>query len=262
MIEAVKICPPFGLRKPVSIKFEAGTFTAIIGPNGAGKSTLLRSLAGVLTLESGTINALGEPLRSASPKAQGKRVTLVSQNENPLKGFSVRQSVSLGRYPHRSPWRRESQSDREAIEAALVATDLIHLANRDVSNLSGGEFQRVRIARALAQQAPILLLDEPTASLDLGHGAQFLNLIRDIVKDRQLTVVAALHDLNLAGLFADRVVVLSEGEIYFDGPPQEALSAERLGPIYHTKLHCVAHPVSQRPQFLVHGPLESGGNTP
>ena len=262
MIEAVDICPPFGLKGPITIGFDPGTFSVLVGPNGAGKSTLLRTMAGVLLPESGTIKACGESIEDVSTREQGKRLTLLSQTENPLKGFTVRQSVALGRYPHRSPWRRESAADREAIQVALVATDLLHLSDRDVSNLSGGEFQRVRIARALAQDAKILLLDEPTASLDLGHATQCLKLIIEIVKDRQLTVVAALHDLNLAALFADRVVVINQGQIQFDGLPEEALTAHRLSPIYDTRLHCVDHPVSQRPQLLVQGPDEISKETP
>ncbi|HZO11925.1 MAG TPA: ABC transporter ATP-binding protein [Polyangiaceae bacterium] len=212
----------------VDLRLRQGELCAVLGPNGAGKSTLLRVVAGVLAPTSGTVRLQGEPAESLSRQERARRVAIVPQRCEVALGFSVREVVAMGRAPHQDGMLRERKPDREAVESALSACGLDSLRHRRVEELSGGEQKRVHIARALAQRAPILLLDEAAADLDVRHAAALYALVIREVKERGLACLATMHDLNAAGRHADRIVLLKDGRVLADGPVDSVMTAERL----------------------------------
>ncbi len=216
----------------VSFAVEHGEWVTLIGPNGAGKSTLLRAIAGLVP-HSGTIALDGRPIRKLKRRDLARRVAVVPQVPLMPSAMSVREYVLLGRTPHVSYAGREGRRDHAAVEQALVRLDLRGLAERELGTLSGGERQRAVLARALAQEAPLLLLDEPTTALDAGRQQEALELIDALRLDAGLTVVAAMHDLTLAGQYAPRLLLLSGGRIVAQGDASEvlteALVAEHYG---------------------------------
>ena len=208
-----------------------GEWVVVIGPNGAGKTTLLRAVAGLVPYE-GRISLFGEDARRLTRKELARRVALVPQVPTMPPEASVGDYVLLGRTPHVSYFGSQGRSDREVAAAALERLDLADLAHRRLDSLSGGERQRATLARALAQDAPILLLDEPTAALDLGHAQQLLELVDRLRLQSGLTVVTTLHDLVLAGQYAERLVLLAGGRVAAAGRPQDVLTREALAEHY------------------------------
>ncbi|QLD84947.1 heme ABC transporter ATP-binding protein [Natronomonas halophila] len=227
----------------VSLEVPEGQFLALVGPNGAGKTTLLRTINGLLTPDRGRVTVDGEDVTNLSTKEVGRRVATVPQETSVAFEFDVEDVVSMGRTPHRSRFTPADTADREAVEAALERTDTTRFADRSVDDLSGGERQRVLLARALAQETPVLLLDEPTASLDINHQVRTLSLARELV-DEGKTVVAAIHDLELAARFCDAMALLADGEIVAVGPPEEVLSAERLETAFGVRTAVATNPVT------------------
>ena len=207
-----------------------GEFVALVGPNGAGKTTLLRALAGLVPAE-GEIVLDGTPLAALRPRDRARLVAYLPQGHVFYWPMPVAEIVRLGREPHADPFSRASAVDRAAVEHALDATETRAFAARAVTTLSGGERARVALARALATQAPVLLADEPTASLDPRHQLVVMELLRSAARGGS-AILAVMHDLTLAARFADRVLVMSKGHIVADGPPDEALSAERLSSVF------------------------------
>lgn len=212
----------------VDLELGGGRHTCIVGPNGAGKSTLLRLMLGLLTPDRGQILLWGRTVADWPRRALARRVGVVAQDPPPRFPISVREFVEMGRHPHLRPWQRLGRVDREAVESALGRAELTELAGRSISSLSGGEQQRTKLARALAQEPRLLLLDEPTAHLDLGHGARIFGLIDRLVRERGLSAITVTHDLGLAGRFADRVVLLSAGRTVADGDARRVLTADHL----------------------------------
>jgi len=213
----------------VDLAIPSGEWLGLIGPNGAGKSTLLRSIAG-LTTYAGSITLPDNTTPTALDLA------LVPQSPLLPPGMSVAEYVLLGRTAHLGWLARESRADHQIAADVLQRLDLNRFARRAVASLSGGEAQRVVVARALAQQTPLLLLDEPTSALDVGHQANVLELVDDLRRDDGLTVVAAMHDLTTAARFADRLALLHNGELVAEGPPTEVLDATLLSEVYDTPL--------------------------
>ncbi len=213
----------------VDLAVGAGEWLGLIGPNGAGKSTLLHSMAG-LADHSGTISLSDGRTPTATDLA------LVPQSPLLPLGMSVAEYVLLGRTAHLGWLARESQADHQIASSVLRRLDLERFARRAVASLSGGEAQRVVVARALAQQSPLLLLDEPTSALDIGHQAGVLELVDDLRRSDGLTVIAATHDLTTAARFADRLALLHEGELIANGPPHDVLDASLLSRVYDTPL--------------------------
>ena len=204
----------------VDLRVERGVFLGLVGPNGAGKTTLMEVINGVQTPDSGTVRLDGDPIGRLSSRAVSQRVATVPQDTHVGFSFRAEQIVEMGRTPHRS---RLDWSDREdPVERALERTQTAALRDRTVDGLSGGERQRVLLARALAQETPALLLDEPTANLDINHQLRVLGLVRESVAD-QKAAVAAIHDLDLAARFCDRLALLSEGRIRVSGEPAAVL---------------------------------------
>lgn len=213
----------------VDLELVPGEWLGLIGPNGAGKSTLLRAIAGLVDFDGSVTLADG---RNPGPSD----IALVSQSPILPPGMTVAEYVLLGRTAHLGWLARESRSDRRIVAMVLRRLDLGDFATRNVAHLSGGEAQRVVLARALAQQAPILLLDEPTSALDLGHQMSVLELVDDLRHSEGLSVIAAMHDLSTAGRFADRLALIDHGKIVAAGPSAEVLNATMLSAVYATPL--------------------------
>jgi iron complex transport system ATP-binding protein len=214
----------------VSLEVERGEWVALIGPNGAGKTTALRALAG-LARHTGAIEIDGREVRAFGRRRLARHVALVPQLPERPPELTVAEYVLLGRTPHLGYLAVEGDDDRAAVAAALGRLDLVRFAERPVGSLSGGELQRAVLARALAQQASILLLDEPTSALDLGRQQQALELVHELRGDG-LTIVSAMHDLTLAGQYADRLVLLDRGCVAADGVAADVLSPTNLAAFY------------------------------
>lgn len=217
---------------PYSDVVEAGEWIGLIGPNGAGKSSLLRAIAGLVE-HSGTVSVNGTSLADMGDRERARHVAYVPQEPLIPSDMSVLDYVLLGRTPHIGYFGAPSRRDHTVAADVLDRLRLADFADRQLGELSGGERQRVVLARALAQEAPILLLDEPTSALDIGHQQQALELVTELRRTDHLTVISALHDLTLAGTYTDRLVMLHEGGVVASGPAAEVLTAERLGDVYH-----------------------------
>lgn len=219
----------------VSLEVERGEWVSILGPNGAGKTTLLRVLAGTIGFR-GEASIDGQRLGRLRRRDVARMVALVPQTPVVPAAMTVGEYVLLGRTPHLSPLAQEGAEDRVAAAAALTRLDLHALTDRELGSLSGGELQRAVIARALSQAAPILLLDEPTTALDIGHQQQVLELVDTLRREEGLTVVAAMHDLTLAAQYGDRIVLVDAGRIVAEGLAADVLTAETLEPLYGAKV--------------------------
>ena len=208
-----------------SVALPAGGWLGVLGPNGAGKSTLLRAIAGLVSFR-GRVRLDGRDTATMRRRELAARIAVVAQKPTVPEGATVVDYVALGRTPHISYFGSIGRRDREVVAEVLGALDLAEVASRPVATLSGGEAQRVFVARALAQEPSLLLLDEPTTSLDVGRQQDVLELIERLRRDRAVTVVTALHDLSLAGQFADRLLLLHEGNQVAEGAPSEVLTEQ------------------------------------
>lgn len=232
-----------------------GEFAGLIGPNGAGKTTLLKALAGRMRPEVGEVLLEGRPMAQRPRREVARMLAVVPQLSTPPFEFTVREIVAMGRTPHLSRLQGERAEDREAIERALALTDTGVLADRPVTELSGGEFQRVVIARALAQEAPVMLLDEPAAHLDLGHQAAIFDLLVRLNREEGRSILCVSHDLNLAAQYCDRLIVLAGGATVAEGPPEDVLTEERIADLYGARVQVDVGPHG-RPRVTL---LGSGG---
>jgi iron complex transport system ATP-binding protein len=222
----------------VSLEVERGEWVSVLGPNGAGKTTLLRVLAGTIGFR-GEARLDGRSLGRLRRREVARLVAVVPQTPVVPAAMTVAEYVLLGRTPHLAALAQEGAEDRAAASAALARLDLEDLARRELGSLSGGELQRAVIARALAQKAPILLLDEPTTALDIGHQQQVLELVDGLRHEEGLTVVAAMHDLTLASQYGDRIVLVDGGRIVAEGAAEEVLTVERLEALYGARVRVV-----------------------
>lgn len=219
--------------RDVSLSIQAGEIVSLLGPNGSGKSTLLKALIGLLPSQRGDIALWGSELRSLSSRHIARRLAFVAQGAQAPVGFTVEELVAQGRFPHRDAFfLMRPDRHRQAVERALARTGLAPLRHRPVTQLSGGERQRVWLAMAIAQEPQVLLLDEPMTYLDITHQLDILELVGQLNRDRGVTVFMALHDLNLAARFSQRVIVLSEGSIAAHGPPQQVLTPELCAEVF------------------------------
>ncbi len=238
----------------IDLDVRAGELLALVGPNGAGKSTLLGVLAGDLTPDAGHVTLLGEPLHGWSGHELALRRAVLPQQFTVAFPFTVTDVVAMGRAPHAGT--PAADSDDAVIARVLAQTDVLDLADRRFPSLSGGERARVAIAKVLAQQAPVMLLDEPTAALDLRHQEAVLQVVRERA-DAGDAVVAVLHDLGLAGAYADRIALLSHGQVAAYGTPAEVLQDEVLTEVYGHPIEVVAHPRTGSPLVLPDRPAPS-----
>lgn len=227
----------------VSVSIEPGRFVGLVGPNGAGKTTLLRTMTGAITPDRGQVQLVGTDVSSLSSRAVSQRVAVVPQESTLTFDFDVSEIIAMGRTPYQSRVHGRDRADRTAVKRAMAQTEVAEFADRSISEVSGGERQRILIARALAQDTPLLLLDEPTANLDINHQLRILNLVDDLVQEGK-TVVAAIHDLNLAARFCDELVLLNEGRLEAQAGPTEVLTASRLESTFGTNTAIASDPVT------------------
>ena len=256
LVEAEGVGFAYGRRaifEGVSLAVRPGELVVLCGPNGAGKSTLLRLLLGLHAPSAGQVRLGGAPIATLSRRQIARRAALLPQDAPVDLPLSVREAVALGRLPHLDRFQPEGAADAEAVERALEATDTAALCDRPVAELSGGERQRVHLARALAQEAPLLLLDEPIAGLDLAHQLQALDLLRTIV-DAGRGALVALHDLSLAARRCDRMILLAGGRIRADDAPAVVLTPQALEEVFGVRAE-VRLDGDGRPFVLPHEPL-------
>lgn len=242
----------------LSIEIRHGSITALVGPNGSGKSTLLKTLARLIQPRGGAVLLDGAALSMLSTAAIARTLAILPQGPSAPAGLTVGELVEQGRFPHVGALRMLRRQDHAAIREALELTGLTAFADRPVDGLSGGERQRVWIALALAQATPILLLDEPTTFLDIGHQLEVLDLIQRLNRERGLTIVVVLHDLNQAARYADRMVVLQQGQIVADGAPNEVLTPRLLARVFQVRAHILTDPTSDTPVCLPYAAIRAG----
>ncbi len=256
MLEIESLSVNYGTRpalREVCLEVRPGETLALIGPNGAGKTTLVRAASGVLKAQAGAVRVEGRDLQRLSPAERARRIAVVPQARSLPEGFTAWQTAMLGRTPHLDWLGHPGPKDHELVRWALERTGALEMAERPVSELSGGEQQRVLLARALAQDTPILLLDEPTTHLDLSYQSGLLSLVQELAGERGLAVLMALHDLNLAALYADRVALLVGGRIVAVGSPPDVLTPSRLTAAFGVTVEVIPHPEYGTPLVLPDG---------
>ncbi len=220
--------------KAVTLEVQRGEFVGILGPNGSGKTTLLLALSGVIPPRQGGIVVEGRALNRMRTRERARSMAVVAQDPDIRFPFACRDVVLMGRYPHQGRWRWNRAEDERVVERVMALTDTEALAQRLITGISGGERQRILMAKALAQETPILLLDEATSAMDVHRKLQVFRLLRELNHAGHLTVVAVLHDLNLAALFCGRLVFLKEGRVVAEGPTREVLTAATIEEVYET----------------------------
>ena len=236
--------------RDVSLCLKRGEVLGIIGPNGCGKSTLVKTIAGFLPKMGGRISICGDDVATLMRDEMARRLGVVPQQHGLLFSFTVRELVEMGRYPHRGSLSPMGEDDRRIIDNAIRDADMEALADREADHLSGGEIQRMFIARALAQQTEILLLDEPNTHLDLAHQEQVFSILKSFAKNREIGVMCVLHDMNLASEFCDRIILLSNSTIAAEGEPAEIITPEMIGRYYGVKVQVHPNPVSGKPMLI------------
>ena len=242
-----------GVLERVTFGVESGQVVALVGPNGAGKSTLIRAVSGVVPIQGGEVRINGGLLSRLSTMERARYLAVVPQARSLPPAFTVYETVMLGRTPHLGWLGRSGPHDRELVRHALEQTQMLGLAERYVGELSGGEQQRVLLARALAQDTPVLLLDEPTTHLDLQHRESLIRLIRELALHKNLAILMVLHDLNLAGLYADRMALLVAGHLQAIGSAAGVLTEENLSRVYQMPVRVIPHPDYGTPLVLPDG---------
>ena len=237
--------------KDVNMTAKEGDFVGLIGPNGSGKTTLLRVISGVLRPTSGQVLLQGKNTAKIPRAKLAKTMACLSQGLSLDLSFTVHQIISMGRSPHLSKFARETKKDFQIVAHAMELADVAHLADRLITEISGGERQRALIAMCLAQEPKILLLDEPTNHLDIAHQLSTLDLIRKLNLQTEMTVIAVFHDLNLAAEYCDKILVLSNGKVEDFGPPQNVLTTEMILKVYNAKVTTEKNPVSGKPHIIL-----------
>jgi iron complex transport system ATP-binding protein len=233
---------------------QRGEMVGLIGPNGAGKTTLLRLISGILSPSHGEVHLNGLNPGSLKRKVIAKEVAVVPQQFSLPFAYTAEEVVMLGRTPFMRPFRDSTSSDRAVIAGLMESVSINHLGRRRFSELSGGERQKVVLAMALAQEPKLLLLDEPTAHLDISHQVEILELLAQMNEKQGLTIVAAMHDLNLASAYFKRLVLLKDGAIIADGAPDQVLNPSAIAAAYSVPVHVETHPLTGAPYVVVISP--------
>ena len=235
----------------ISLEAKPGEMLGIIGPNGSGKSTLIRGITRLISPSSGQIFLDGQDVASISRLDLARLVAVVPQNPVLPELFTALEVVLMGRTPHLGLFRHEGEKDLAIVRRAMEVTQTIAFTERRIGELSGGERQRLTIARALAQEPKMILLDEPTAHLDINYQIETLDLARQLCLEQKLIVVATLHDLNLAAQYCDRLVMLSDGKIHCHGTPKAVINAQTIKEVYGAEVYVYPHPVNDLPATLI-----------
>jgi len=235
------------------VTFEAnpGEMLGIIGPNGSGKSTLIKGISRIITPSSGHIFLDGLNVAGVSRENLAKLVAVVPQNPILPELFTAFELVLLGRTPHLGLFRYETENDYAIVQHAMQLTNTIDLAERRIGELSGGERQRLTIARALAQEPQVILLDEPTAHLDINYQAETLELVQNLCRQQGLIVVSTLHDLNLAAQYCDQLVMLNNGQIHSEGTPEKVINVQAIKEVYGADVYVYPHPINKLPTTYI-----------
>lgn len=241
--------------KDVSLNVNSGEFVGIIGPNGCGKSTLLKLLTRVLPLKSGSILYKDKAITDYPLKKLYQEIAVVSQETLINFSFSVWEIVLMGRIPHLKRLQQETPRDYAIAQQALELTGTLHLKNCMIDQLSSGERQRVLIARALTQEPTLLLLDEPTAHLDIGQQVHILDLLKQLNQAQKVTIITVIHDLNSASEYCHRIILMNEGSIVQDGRPEEVITVTNIEDVYKAKVHISHHPISGKPSVAISSKL-------
>lgn len=228
--------------KKIDFRAQPGELFVILGANGAGKSTLLHAIAGQIPIRAGSVSYGGANLTQLKASARAKTLSLMPQFESKEVSLSVQEIVLLGRSPHRGWFRSWSDDDKQIVEESLRLVGLHELRERPISSLSGGEWRRMMLARALAQQCPVMLLDEPTEGLDLRFQYECLEHVRRVARERKIIAIVTLHDLNQAATFADRVGLVADGQMIANGPPTEVLTTDLISATYGLHVQILQHP--------------------
>ncbi|MER8193752.1 ABC transporter ATP-binding protein [Streptomyces microflavus] len=252
-LEARDVRLGYGDREIVpglSVTVPPGRITVIVGPNACGKSTLLRAMARLLAPSAGAVLLNARSIQEMPTKEVAAVLGILPQSPTAPEGITVSDLVGRGRYPHQGFFRRWSAEDDEAVAQALLSTDVLELADRPVDELSGGQRQRVWIAMALAQRTDILLLDEPTTFLDASHQLDVLDLLTDLNRERGVTMVAVLHDLNLACRYADHMIAMKDGRILAEGRPADIVTEELVGEVFGMRCSVIEDPASATPMVV------------
>lgn len=251
MIDVKDLCAGYGGRdiiNEIAFGAEKGEFIGIIGPNGSGKTTLLKAISRVLDLSGGGVNLEGRALSDFGQKELARLMSVVPQETAMNFSYTVADIVMMGRFPYKERFAKEDTEDYRIVREAMEVTNVAHLADRPVTDISGGERQRVIIARALAQQPKVLLLDEATSHLDINHQVEILSIVRDL--GDSVTKIGVFHDLNLAAEFCDRIVLMADGQVRAIGTPVEVLTMERLQHEYGITAMVQTNPVTGRPLIM------------
>lgn len=241
----------FPVLQDISFEIEKGDIFGIIGPNGSGKSTLIRAMSGLFTPQSGEILLQGRPLPQVSKKELARRLAVLEQEGPTPPPFTVEQIVAMGRYPWLRPLADFSEHDHQMIENVLKTLKLWDKRNQKVNTLSGGQRQLVSLARAMVQEPQILILDEPTTYLDIGHQILVMEHVRHYHLENKLTIIMVLHDLNLAGQYCQKLLLLDQGKVKTWGTREDVLEEHTLAQVYKTDLIKIEHPTLGVPQFLL-----------
>lgn len=250
------------VSRHLSLSIERGSRTALVGPNGSGKSTILKTLARLIRPLSGSVYLNGQDISRLPTREVARRMAILPQVHEVPPELTVLELVSQGRFPHVGALKMLRHSDDEAVREAIRLTGLEHLADRSVDTLSGGEHQRAWMALALAQQTDLLLLDEPTTFLDVGHQLDLLGLVSRLNRDHGVTVVMVLHDLNHAARFADRMIAILDGEVVADGPPTEVLTPGLLRECFGVEASVLQDPRTGTPMCIPHTTISPGDDEP
>lgn len=255
MLQVANLSGGYGkepIVKNISFRVNKGEILGILGPNGSGKSTLLKIISGILPAQHGTVRIDGEDAKTYTQKQFARKVAVLPQLHAHAFSHTVKDTVALGRYPHQtglfSSW---SDEDERAVSEAMDYTGVTRYKGTAIELLSGGEQQRVFVAQALAQEAPILLLDEPTNHLDIAHQQQLLDTIRNHAVEKGVTVISVFHDVNLASLYCDRLLLMEKGEIAIIGEPQDVIREATIGKVYNARVKTQPHPELPKPQMTL-----------
>jgi len=253
LVETDRLCYNYGVVKvleDINLSIHENKFYGIIGPNGSGKTTFIRNLSRGLMPQKGTIYLEGNDITAFSNRELARKISYVPQNTHLEFEFSVMDIVLMGRSPYLKRLQSESKSDIDVVENAMKITNTWHLRNKNIGEISGGERQRVIIARALAQQAKIMLLDEPVSQLDIHHQIEILRMVKKLTEEKRLTAIISLHDLNLAAQYSDQVILLKKGRVFKQGSPYEVITEENIMEAYGIKVQVIKNITNGRPHII------------